>query len=595
MMAQKPNTQVTPGSLDEAIARGEELLGIDPNAALQQAQVILRKDGREPRALRIAAAAHRARGEHQYAARAELVALEEGRRYPDLQQAAKALAEGDFARASELAAQHIRAFPKDLAGLTLSAESALGIGLTDKAIPLLRAVLERAPGFGHARVLLVNALMLSDQLVDARKELDFLLASAPDNRSLLALSNRLSNGAGNFEACVRTTERLLTLEPKSPDLHADHADALRFSGRREEALEAYRRALELAPDHARSWWSMADLDASSITDADVSALRGLIAGESIPAEAKTNLHFALAIALHARGEHDEAFAQFASGNAVRAKQEPHSASQFHARMMDQLERLRAPGGLPSAAAGSKPVTPVFMVGMPRAGSTLLERMLAQSPRVEALGELQIIPHMVKRLELTQGSEKLNEVIADLSPETLAAQGKWYCERMAEAMRTDADLAIDKMHMNWRHLSLILRAMPEARIIDIRRNPMDCCWSNYRTLFSKGHAASNDLHDIGRFYSTYVEFTDGMREAFPDRIMLVRYEELVDEPGRVLNAVAAFLGIPYEETMLDFHRSKAPVATASSEQVRQPLNRRGIGSWQAYVDHLAPLREALGDD
>lgn len=592
-MAQAPRTQIAPGSLDEAIARGEELLGIDPNAALQQAQVILKKDGREPRALRIAAAAHRARGEAQYAARAELLAIEEGRRYPLLQRAAQALGQGDFGRASELAAQHIRAFPKDLAALTLSAESALGIGLTDKAIPLLRSILERAPDFGHARVLLVNALMLSDQLAEARRELDRLLSAAPNNLTLLSLSNRLANGAGDFDACVTITEQLLELEPKSPDIHADHADALRFSGQREKAIEAYRRALALAPDHARSWWSMADLDATSISDADIASLRGLIDNPSVAKEASANLHFALAIALNARGEQGEAFAHFSAGNALRAEQEPHSASEFHARMMDQLDRARAQAGLPSAPAASPAITPVFMVGMPRAGSTLLERMLAQSQRVEAMGELQIIPHMVKRLEVTGGSAKLNEVIARLSPEALATHGKWYRDRVAEAKKSSADFAIDKMHMNWRHLSLILRAMPEARVIDIRRDPMDCCWSNFRTLFSKGHAASNDLGDIGRFYRTYVEFTDGMRAIYPDRIMLVGYEELVDEPQRVLAEVATFLGIEYEDVMLDFHRSAAPVATASSEQVRQPLNRRGIGVWKAYADHLGPLREALG--
>ena len=591
-MTRATPTQTTPGSLDEAVARGEELLRVDPAAALQQAQVILKKDRREPRALRIAAAAHRARGEHQYAGRAELLAIEEGRRYPMLRQAAQALGQGDFGKASELAAQHIRAFPQDLAALTLSAESALGIGLTEQAISLFGTILERAPDFGHARVLLVNALMLSDRLAEAREQLDRLLAASPENRSLLALSNRLHNGAGEFAACVETTERTVALDPGSPDIHADHADALRFSGQRDRALASYRRALELAPGHARSWWSMADLDASSITGSDVEVLQGLLGEESTAADARVNLHFALAIAQHLRGEHKEAFKNFAAGNSLRSSQEPHSASAFHASMMEQLDRAHS--GLPVAKAGKGQLTPVFIVGMPRAGSTLLERMLAQSDAVEAMGELQIVPHMVKRIEVAAGSDKLNDTIANLSERQLASHGQWYRDRVAEAMKTGASHPIDKMHMNWRHLSLILRSMPEARVIDIRRDAMDCCWSNYRTLFSKGHAASNDLADIGRFYRTYVDFAEGMRAAFEDRIMLVKYEELVDEPEKILTEVCRFLGITYSDDMLAFHRSAAPVATASSEQVRQPLNRRGIGAWKPYAAHLAPLREALGD-
>ena len=595
MMAKSPKVEITPGSLDDAVKRGADLLAIDPDAALRQAQVILKKDGREPRALRIAAAAHRARGEAQYAARAELLAIEEGRRYPSLRQAAKALEEGAFGEASKLAAQHLRAYPDDLAALVLSAESALGIGLVEKAIPLLRSVLARAPEFAHASVLLVNALMLSDQLAEARKRLDRLLVAAPDNLALLSLSNRLANASGDFDTSVRVTGEMRRLAETSPDILTDHGDALRFAGRRDEARSAYREALRLSAEHARSWWSLADLDAASITDDDIGTLRGLIESPNLTPGDQANLQFALAMTLHDRQKFDEAFEHFADGNAARAKIEPYAADKFHRTMMDRLGQLRSSERWNLATPAQDAPTPVFMVGMPRAGSTLLERMLSQYPAVEAMGELQIVPHMVARLEAVAGVDRLNEVIATLSVEDTAERGDLYRDRVKEAMRTDARVAIDKMHMNWRHLPLILRALPEARVIDIRRDPMDCCWSNFRTLFSTGHPASNSLQGIGRFYRTYAEFTDGVRELLPDRVMLVRFEELVDDPRRILSDVAEFIGIAYSDSMLDFHLSSAPVATASSEQVRRPLNRRGIGAWQDYSDHLGPLREALGGE
>ena len=580
------------GSLDEALARGAALLDTDPSLALKQAQVILRKDGREPRALRLAAAAHRARGEADFAAKAELLAIDEARRYPLLNQAAKALSDGNFPAASELAARHLKDFPGDLAAIVLSAESALGIGLHDKAIPLLKMVLERAPGFAHAGTLLVNGLMLSDQLAEARKVLEPLVAAAPDDIGLLTLQNRLLAAAGDFQGCVETTQKLIDLKPKSPDFHADHADALRFVGRSEDAKAAYRKALGLDPDHARSWWSLADLDASSLTDDDIAYLAKRLETAGFKGEREINLHFALAMALHARERFDEAFAHFEAGNGKRRQADPFDATEFEQLMTRHLDHVGSIG--PATAATGEDPLPLFIVGMPRAGSTLLERMLGQSPDIEPLGELQVVSHMVQRLMLTQGREALPQTIAGLNDKALASMGTWYRNRAREMMRSKARIVIDKMHMNWRHLPLILRMLPNAKIIDIRRDPMDCCWSNYRTLFARGHAASSDLEDIASFYRTYSHFTDAMRERFPDRIKLVEYEQLVDRPHEVLREVCDFLGVTFDESMLAFHQSSDAVATASSEQVRQPLNRKGIGAWKDYQTHLVPLSDALGE-
>ena len=582
------------GSLDDALARGAALLQSDPALALKQAQVILRKDGREPRALRLAAAAHRARGEADFAAKAELLAIDEARRYPVLAQASKALNAGDFPAASDLAAKHLKDFPGDLAAIVLSAESALGIGLHDKAIPMLKMVLDRAPGFAHASVLLVNGLMLSDQLTEARKTLAPIIAAAPDDIGLLSLQNRLLTGAGDFEGCVETTQRLIDLKPKSPDFRADHADALRFVGRSDEAKEAYRKALELDPDHARSWWSLADLDASSLSDDDIAYLTKRLETAGFKGEREINFHFALAMAHHARKDFDQAFAHFEAGNRKRREADPFDAAEFRELMTRHLDHAGSIATAPKEVGENAPPLPLFVVGMPRAGSTLLERMLGQSDDIEPLGELQVVSHMVQRLMLTQGRDALPQTIAGLNEQALASMGSWYRNRACEMMRSNASIVIDKMHMNWRHLPLILRMLPQAKIIDIRRDPMDCCWSNYRTLFARGHAASSDLGDIASFYRTYTHFTDALRERFPDRIMLVEYENLVDRPQEVLGNVCEFLGVSYDEAMLAFHQSSDAVATASSEQVRKPLNHKGIGAWKDYEAHLTPLSDALGE-
>ena len=589
-------TVTTPGSLDAAIAHGEALLKTDAAAALHQAQVILKKDGRNPPALRIAAAAHRALGEDVYAKRAELLAIHEGQRYPALQQAAAEIQRGDFAKASQLAADHLKRYPSDLAALALSAESALGIGLTDKAIPLFRLILERAPDFTHAAVLLVNALMLSDLLTEAQNVLAGVLEKDPENLSLLGLQNRIYNSAGKFDACVSATARIIELAPENPDNHANHADALRFAGDKGASLAGYRRAVELAPDHGRAWWSTADLDASTISDAELIHIKSLISAEGSSDETQVNLNFAAGIAHHHREDFDEAFRHFAAGNAIREALEPFDAEEFRKDMQEKLALAKDLGSAasPSPNATSGPL-PVFMVGMPRAGSTLLERMLASATEVQAMGELQISPHMVKRLEVAGGKESLNARTAALSQAARDSMGKWYNARLQEFTRDETRVAIDKMHMNWRHLPFILRILPEAKIIDIRRDGMDCCWSNFRTVFSRGHSASNSLAGIGHFYRTYVEFMDSMRALCPDRILLVQYEDLIDEPARYLASVCEFLGVSFDEAMLEFHKSKEPVATASSEQVRQPLNKRGLGAWRPYAAHLGDLRQVLGHD
>ena len=582
------------GSLDEALAHGAALLQSDPSLALKQAQVILRKDGREPRALRLAAAAHRARGEADLAAKAELLAIDEARRYPLLAQAAKALNDGDFPAASELSAKHLKDFPGDLAAIVLSAESALGIGLHDKAIPMLKMVLDRAPRFAHASVLLVNGLMLSDQLAEARRVMKPLIAAAPDDIGLLTLQNRLLNAAGDFEGCVKVTQDLIDLRPKTPDFRADHADALRFVGRSDDAKDAYRKALELDPDHARSWWSLADLAPETLSDTDIAFLSERLAAGSFKGEQEVNFHFALGLGPHARKNFDEAFAHFEAGNRIRQQAEPFDADEFAHLMQRHLDHAASIGSVSTSADEKTTPLPLFIVGMPRAGSTLLERMLAQHDAIEPLGELQIVSHMVQRMMLTQGRDALPDTVAGLNETALGSMGTWYRNRAREMMRSKAGIVIDKMHMNWRHLPLILRMLPEAKIIDIRRDPMDCCWSNYRTLFARGHAASSEMEGIARFYRTYANFTDSLRELFPDRIKLVEYESLVDHPQEVLLEVSEFLGVSYDEAMLAFHQSSDAVATASSEQVRKPLNRKGIGAWKDYEAHLGPLSEALGE-
>lgn len=312
-----------------------------------------------------------------------------------------------------------------------------------------------------------------------------------------------------------------------------------------------------------------------------------------------NLHFALGIAHHARGQFALAFTNFQKGNIIRRRLDPaeHTIiSEQVSRYLDALPDLAIPSkAARQGQAGQNLAAPIFIIGMPRSGSTLVERILGSHSAVDPLGELSIVPHMVERLAREAQTEAVDRKICALPDLHLAQLGEWYRARSAEHRNpaTQAQFYTDKMHMNWRYLPLILRMLPDAQIIDVRRGAMDCCWSNYRTLFARGHSAASSLSDIAAFYSQYVQLSDAIRDKVPERVQLVRYEDLVADFGGVTGAMFASLGLDLEPQVADFHHSTAPVATASSEQVRRPLNSDGIGVWRAYEQWLEPLKSALG--
>ncbi len=225
---------------------------------------------------------------------------------------------------------------------------------------------------------------------------------------------------------------------------------------------------------------------------------------------------------------------------------------------------------------------------------MVERILSRHSQIEALGELPIIAHMAQRIQRESASGTLAQSIASLDEATCNQMGQWYLARARERMKSDALYFVDKMHMNWRYLPLILRILPQALVIDIRRGAMDCCWSNFKVLFAAAHPAANDLTDIARFYQDYTRQCDTLRKQVPNRIHFLKYEALVDDFDQQAQSLFEALDIPFEQEVVDFHLSDAPVATASSEQVRAPLNRKGIDAWKPYAKHLQPLRSALGE-
>ncbi len=573
------------------------LAGKEPLKALQRVQRHLANEPRDSEALRIAAQAHRLSGQKEMAERAEIAAIDAGRDHLAIAEATRLLDAGEFAEASRIAAEHLASHPDDLAATTISAQCALGLGLPERAIPLLEGVLTRAPSYLLARALLISALAAVDRLRDARAVLDPMVRRMPEAVKFQELAAKIAANQGRYDEAVAASEAVTRLDPGSPENWLNHGDNLRFAGEREAALRAYRKALEIAPDHGRAWWSLADIDAEALDDKDLAAMRRAAGQRATDPDHLCNLQFALGMLEHVRGNHARAFAHFEDGNAMRRAAEPDD----HSVVAEQVDRYLAhsPADSMPPPVGPEPgtPTPVFIVGMPRSGSTMVERALGRHSQIEALGELPIVPHLMERLKRDAPGGEVDRVVANLSDPDLQQMGQWYLARaseLASGKGATAPFLTDKMHMNWRHLPLILRMLPQARVIDVRRGALDCCWSNYRTLFARGHPAANDLGDIGRFYRDYVRLTDGLRERAPGRIHLVQYEMLVEDFEGELRKMLDALALPFETGLGDFHLSSSPVATASSEQVREPLNRKGIGTWVPYGQWLGPLRDALGE-
>jgi tetratricopeptide (TPR) repeat protein len=584
---------VTAGTLDEGLANGRRLLEDHPQAALLQAETLL-KLGPDPRALRLAAAAHRKLGDTKKAEAAEIVAIEAAVPNPLLKAAAEAEHEGRSGEASALAAQFLRQEPDDLLALTISAESGVSARRLSRAEEILRHVLSRAPQFMRAAIMLAKCLLLQSRLRDAIDVVEEVLKRKPNNGVALRLHARLLSDTRDYERVAAIYERLIALDDREIDLWMNYASTLRFMGRRQDAELALRRALAMHDVHGGAWWQIADLNPAAITDRDLAAIREALAQPSVDLIEATNLHFALGLALDQRGERGEAFDHFAKGNGGRLKVLPYEPATTTEEVDKSVEIFTPAYFVRYKRAVVRDSSPIFMVGMPRSGSTMVERIIGRHSRVEGAGELPIVPRLAEQLTGESGGPgRYREQLRRLPPERVKELGEFYLSRSRAFRRTDKPRFTDKLHMNWRHLGLIHLILPNARIIDVRRDPLDCCWSNFKTQFATGHPASNDLEHLGRFYGDYVRLMDHMKCVAPDSILQVRYEDIVDDIETQTRRMLDFLGLDFEAQCLDFHLSDEPVATASSEQVRRPLNREGIGVAQPYAQWLGPLREALG--
>ena len=506
------------------------------------------------------------------------------------------LYEGRIAQAEKLCRAFLQVNPTFVEGMRLLAEIASRYGVLAEADFLLESALQIDPENVQVRLDYIQVLRKRQKFLQSVAEAEKLLQSDPGSpvfKSHLAIQLMQ---AGNYDRALELFEEILETMPADVPTLTSKGHALKTIGLQDAAVASYRKALVHGPDNGDAWYGLANLKTFRFTEDELVTMQDQLGKTVLGTDDRVRLHFSLAKALEDRRLYQDSFHHYAEGNKLKRVQSRYQADQMdeefaaqkHYCAGDVMQRLK---GL-----GHNAPDPIFIVGLPRAGSTLLEQILASHSMVDGTMELPNIltlAHTLRERHAIGSPEGYPANLATLTEDELKAFGRDYIEETRQH-RADAPYFTDKMPNNFRHIGLIKAILPNARVIDARRNPMDCCFSGFKQLFAEGQEFTYGLEEIGRYYRGYVDLMSHWDEVFPGEILHVQYEDVVADTAQQVRRILDYGGLPFEEACVNFHQTERAVKTASSEQVREKINRKGMGRWEPYEPWLGPLREALGD-
>jgi tetratricopeptide (TPR) repeat protein len=505
--------------------------------------------------------------------------------------------DGDLDAAESLVRSFLLQHGDEIEAMRLLARIGIARRVFDDAELLLSAVLERAPGYRAARKEYAEVLIELHKYPQARQELDRLLKEDPPNQAMYqGLYATAAVGLAQHELAIRLYRELLQGTAADADTHLSIAHALKTLGRREEAIESYRKAAACRPSFGDAYWSLANLKIYRFSQEEIAQLRVLQADASISATDRAHLCFALGKALEDQRDFAESFRFYELGNALKRAESRYRPEIVENNTRRQIETCTAEFFASRRGWGAQQPDPIFIVGLPRSGSTLLEQILASHSKVEGTQELANVQQIVAALrgrDPDLDNPRYPGILSQLSADDLRKFGEEYLDA-ARIYRTAKPFFIDKMPNNFRHLGLVRLMLPNAKIIDARRDPLACCFGNLKQLFANGQEFSYSIEDIARYYRTYLELMRHWDRVLPDWILRVHHEDVVDDLDGSVRRLLEFCGLDFEPQCIEFHKTARSVRTASSEQVRQPLNRDGLDQWKNFEPWLGPLKSALGD-
>ncbi|MAW91283.1 MAG: hypothetical protein CL574_09370 [Altererythrobacter sp.] len=500
------------------------------------------------------------------------------------------LHEGRPLRAEEICRHFLRSHPDHVEGMRLLAQIGLRLGILDDAEFLLESAVTFEPENIQLRLDYIDVLRKRQKFTRAREEAEALYQRDPESplfQSHLAIE---SMQTGDYDRAFTLFEKVLKRLPDDPATLTSRGHALKTVGQQDEAVTSYRKAIAARPGHGDAYYALANLKTYRFTDDEVAAMRAQADRSDIAFMDRVHLAFALGKAYEDRKAYEDSFRFYELGNTLKRQQTGYSADKMTAELAAQ--QAACTPVLFDENAGNGARDPIFIVGLPRAGSTLLEQILASHSQIDGTLELPNILALAHRLRGRKaGQSRYPDILHDIPAERFTEFGTAFLDD-TRIHRQGAPFFIDKMPNNFRHIGLIHLIMPNATIIDARRDPMDCCFSGFKQLFAEGQDFTYGLTEIGRYYHDYTRLMDHWDKVLPGKVLRVQHEDVLDDLEGQTRRMLDHIGLPFESACLDFHRTDRAVRTASSAQVRRPINRSGQNAWKPYAAWLGDLREAL---
>ncbi len=505
------------------------------------------------------------------------------------------IAQGRILKAEDICRSFLQKVPHHVEAMRLLADIGMRIGVLDDAEFLLESAVEFEPDNLQVRVDYVQALRKRQKFHKALEQTKVLLKKAPENLQFRSLHAIECMQSGDYASAIDEFDSILEKLPNDPLTLTSKGHALKTSGQYQLAVESFRSAIKSKPGHGEAYYSLANLKVYSFKDDELASMREQEANDDLSHMDRVYLYFALGKAYEDEERYEDSFRYYALGNKLKKAQCRYKADQMTAELVAQRSVCTEELFAKKRDAGHTAPDPIFIVGLPRAGSTLLEQILSSHSQIDGTLELPNIltlSHRLRRGERGLDKNRYPEILSELTDQQLREFGEEFIVD-TRSHRLGAPLFIDKMPNNFRHIGLIKLILPNAKIIDARRAPMSCCFSNFKQLFAEGQEFTYDLEDIGRYYRDYVELMDHWDDVLPGFVLRVQHEDVVADLETQVRRMLDFCKLPFENSCLEFHKTERNIRTPSSEQVRQPIYTSGLEQWRNFEPWLGSLKDALG--
>ena len=567
------------GRVDDAIAALRKAVTLDPKLA---------------GSWRLLGESLHSEGEAEEAAHAIRQALTGTHTHPAIIKALDLVQQERYGMAEGLCRDYLTRHPTDVSVIRLLAEIGVRLGIKDDPEILLEDCLRLAPDFHLARNTYASALSEAQKYQQALSEIQYLEKVDPQNFSHSILAASIEVMIGDYEAAINRYRILTARFPMHAQLHNSLGHSLKTVGRQKEAITSYRRAIEAKPDLGETYWNLANLKTFRFESKEVATMRRIIADDNASNSDYFHLCFALGKALEDAKEFDESFKYYQLGNNRKKEQEGYLASETTQETDALISSCTANRLRDAGSTGELAPDPIFIVGLPRSGSTLLEQILASHSQVDGTSELREMIAIARRLGGKRNRDDVSlypEILFDLTPEECQALGAEYIER-TRIQRRGAPYFIDKMPNNFQHVALIHRILPNAKIIDARRHPMATCFSGYKQLFAAGQSFTYGQTNIAQYFSDYARLMAHWDDVLPGKVLRVKYENVITSVEKEVDRILDYCELPFESKCLSFFDTQRAVRTASSEQVRQPIYTDAVEHWRHFEAHLGTLKSVL---